>query len=254
VYAGSPQTVAVNYSTTGTSGTGSITLRALKQYVHLYESSATANVNVNSRLLVSTAFMNNDDQDMSLCVASCFAMTTTRSTVPYYTLDTPRSVTLAYNSDRAFPRPFIYADVQVTSPPAAVETYKMEVWHNGARFHFTNTDSTLSFQAPADPATLYRLAGQIDMSSYSTGVYPVQVLVTALYANGTSDVTTVNTQLIVVNTGIGTQSSGVAKGWVVAGIPKLYLQSDGSALIADGSGSAVYFANVNGSFAAPAGD
>src|SRR6185312_7668050 len=131
--------------------------------------------------------MNNDDQDMSICVASCFAMTASRSTVPYYTLDTPRSVTLAYNSDRAFPRPFVYADVSVPSAPASVSSYTLEVKRLGVDLPFTNGETVLTFAGTSTPANTYRLAGQIDMSSYATGMDSVTVVVTAHYANGESD-------------------------------------------------------------------
>jgi len=249
VYAGSPQTVAVNYSTTGTGGTGSITLRAFKQYVHLYESSATANVNVTSRLLVSTAFMNNDDQDMSLCVASCFAMTATRSTVPYYTLDTPRSVTLAYNGDRAFPRPFIYADVSVPSAPSSVQSYTLEVKRLGVDLPFINGETKLTFQGTGTPAASYRLAGQVDMSSYPSGIDSVTVLVTALYANGQSDITPVKTQLMIVNSALNTEAAPIAKGWRIAGMQFLRATPEGVGspgggfMIENGDGSATYFAS-----------
>jgi RHS repeat-associated protein len=244
--------VTVSYTAGANLTSGGVLLRALPNGGSAYSDSAMFAVNVHTPTVftVNTSFMNNDDQDMSLCAASCFAMTASRSTVPYYTLDTPRSVTLAYNGDRAFPRPFVYADVSVTSPPAPLQAYHLEVWRNGARLHFTNTDSILVFQPPATPGTTYRLAGQIDMSSYATGAYPVQVIVTALYSNGGSDVSTTNTQLLVVNT----QSSSVAKGWTVAGIPRLYLQSDSSAVITDGAGSALYFVKGSGGYTAPSGD
>ena len=56
--------------------------------------------------------MNNPDlQSPSICEAACFAGTYSFSTVPYYSLDQPRSVTLNYNSDLASPRPILLVDV-----------------------------------------------------------------------------------------------------------------------------------------------
>ena len=54
---------------------------------------------------------NNDFQSTALCRESCFAATYAFSTVPFFTLDEPRSVTLSYNGDRAFPRPFFFVTV-----------------------------------------------------------------------------------------------------------------------------------------------
>lgn len=245
--------VPVTFQSQSTAGTGQITLRAFIQQVHLYQASATGSVVVNPRLAVSTAFMNNTDQDMGLCAASCFAVTAARSTVPYYSLNQPRSITLAYNSDRAFPRPFVYADVSVTSAPASVSEYRLEVQRNGADLTFTNGETVLHFQGTSTPAGSYRLAGQLDLTSDSTGMYAVTIIATAVYANGTMDQTAVPTQLMVVNTGI----SPVAKGWTVAGVPRLYMQSDSSALITDGAGSAKYFAKSSSTYSGyvtPAGD
>jgi len=251
VASGSPQTVAVSYQTTSTAGTGTITLRAYKQDVHLYESSDSGNIDVTSRIAVSTSFMNNDDQDVSLCVASCFAMTASRSTVPYYTLDTPRSVTLVYNGDRAFPRPFIYADVAVSNAPAAVQSYTLEVWRLGARLLFTNGDSILTFTGTSSPATWHRLAGQVDMSSYPTDADSVTLKVTAHYANDEADVTQTTTQLMIVNSA----SSPIAKGWTIAGLQYLTQTPrglgtagwpGGGYMIENGDGSAMYFGRVGG--------
>jgi len=246
---GADSIVSVSFQTQGAAGTGQISLRAYKTLVNTYESTAAGTVNVSSRLSLSTAFMNNDDQDMSLCVASCFAMTASRSTVPYYTLDTPRSVTLAYNSDRAFPRPFVYADVSVPSAPAAVSSYTLEVKRLGVSLPFTNGETVLTFASPSSPTTIYRLAGQIDMSSYATGIDTVSVIVTAHYANGESDVSPIKTQLMFVNSTLNTQAAPIAKGWRIAGMqyfrptPEGIGSPAGGYMIENGDGSATYFAS-----------
>ncbi len=241
---GADSIVSVSFQTQGAAGTGQISLRAYKTLVNTYESTAAGTVNVSSRLSLSTAFMNNDDQDMSLCVASCFAMTASRSTVPYYTLDTPRSVTLVYNSDRAFPRPFIYADVSVPSAPAAVSSYTLEVKRLGVNLPFVNGETKLTFAGTSSPGTTYRLAGQIDMSSYGTMIDTVTLVVTAHYANDESDVTSVKTQLMLVND----QSSEIARGWAIAGLQQLSYEPEGGGgasgyMARNGDGSATYFAS-----------
>lgn len=244
---GADSVVRVSFQTQAVSGAGNISLRAFKTFVNTYESTGTGTVNVSSRLSVSTAFMNNDDQDMSLCVASCFAMTASRSTVPYYTLDTPRSITLLYNGDRAFPRPFVYADVSAaTAPGGAVAHYTMEVQRLGVDLPYTNGETNLIFQGTTSPATTYRLAGQIDMSSYGTDVDTVTVIVTAYYADHSHDVMPVKTQFMLTNT----QSSSIAKGWSIAGLQRLHYAPQGGSggagyMVENGDGSATYFANGN---------
>jgi RHS repeat-associated protein len=52
-----------------------------------------------------------DLQDYGRCAVNCFAATYAQSTTPYFSLDTPRNVTLVYNGDRVDPRPFIHVDV-----------------------------------------------------------------------------------------------------------------------------------------------
>lgn len=243
--------VTVSFQTASTTGTGNVNLTATAPrppFVNLYQSSSAGAVVVSSPLGVATGFMNNDDQDMSACAASCFAVTAAHSTAPYYTMGTGRSLTLAYNSDRVLPQPIIYADLTLPSVPASLTGYLLQVMYHGVALPFMHTggETTLHFQSDWYPQGTLRLAGQVDFTSYATGMYPVQVIVTAQYANGTSDVTTVNTQLLIVNTG----SSSIAKGWSVAGLQRLSAQQEGGGYVVDeGGGSASYFAGANASAA-----
>src|SRR5207244_10630076 len=113
-------------------------------------------------------------------------------------------------------------------------------------------DTTLRFTYPG-PGKV-RLGGQFDAAAASagaTGVYPMDIVVSALYAAPTGLVTTsIPTKLTVVNE----TNAAVAAGWTLGGIQRLYLQTDGSALITEGDGSAVYFWNVGGTLVAPAGE
>jgi RHS repeat-associated protein len=199
--------------------------------------------------VVDASSYNFSKQDYSRCAVACFAAIHQQSTTPYFSLDAPRSVTLVYNSDRVNPRPFVH--VNVSPDPVFTETpteYRLEVKVNGASVTFSNGEMTLRFAYPgAVPA---RIGGQFDAASYATGVYPMNILVSAVYPGAGAITNDVATKLVVVND----TSSTIAAGWTVAGIQRLYLQSDSSALITEGGGSAVYFVRTGGAYVSPAGE
>jgi len=188
-------------------------------------------------------------QDYSRCAVSCFAAVYQQSTTPYFSLDAPRFVTLVYNSDRVNPRPFVH--VNVSPLPGFAETpteYRLQVKVNGAFVTFLNGEQTLRFAYPG--AVSARIGGQFDAASYNTGVYPMNILVSAVYPIAGVSTKDIATKFVVVNE----TSSAIGAGWTLAGIERLYLQSDSSALIAAGEGSAVYFARVGGAYVSPAGE
>ncbi|HKV50238.1 MAG TPA: RHS repeat-associated core domain-containing protein [Gemmatimonadaceae bacterium] len=74
---------------------------------------------------------------------------------------------------------------------------------------------------------------------------------TAQYPSWTESFVDSTQHMLVVNE----RTSKVAKGWTISGVPHLYVQSDGAALITDGSGSATYFDKCGPScFTTPHGD
>jgi RHS repeat-associated protein len=181
--------------------------------------------------------MNNPDfQSPTLCEAACFAATTSFSTVPYFSLDQPRKVTLLYNSDQAVPRPFIYADVNGSST-VAVTQYTMQATLNGTAVTFLNGQTLLTFTG-SQPNAPVRLGGQFDARSFATNVYPLVVTVQAKYANGfTSAPAVVNSTFMIVNEA----NSEIAKGWIVAGRQRLYATASPGYLVTNGDRSATRF-------------
>jgi len=246
-------TVTVSYSV-GTAGTASLSLTATGSsgfssdggsYTVLVGQAAGAPI-------VDVAPYNYGKQDYSRCAVSCFATVYVQSTVPYLSLDTPRSVTLVYNSDRVNPRPFVHVNVTPDLSLGTPLEYQLQVKVNNAFVTFVNGDQTLRFMYPGSGKV--RLGGQFDAAAANagpTGVYPLDIIVSALYAAPTGLVTTsIPTKLVIVNE----TTAPVAAGWTLAGIQRLYLQGDGSAIITEGDGNAVYFWNVGGTFVAPAGE
>jgi RHS repeat-associated protein len=181
--------------------------------------------------------MNNPDlPSPSLCELSCFAASTTFNTVPYFSLDQSRNVTLVYNGDQAVPRPFIYADVHGASS-VAVTKYTMQATLNGTAVTFLNGQTLLTFTG-SQPNAPVRLGGQFDARSYTTNVYPLVVTVQATYANGvTGAPTTSSSYFTIINEG----NSEIAKGWTVAGRQRLYITTSPGFLITNGDGSGTRF-------------
>src|SRR5207244_679752 len=108
----------------------------------------------------------------------------------------------------------------------------------GNAITFVNGDTKLRFTPPATSSTSVRLAGQFDASAYTTGVYPIKLLVT--WATGSPGVTN-ETRTILTNFAvINERKSPVARGWTIAGIQRLSL-TQGGALITAGDGSSVFF-------------
>jgi RHS repeat-associated protein len=198
--------------------------------------------------LVDVIPYNFENQDYSRCALACFAAVYTQGTVPYYSLNAPRGVSLTYNGDRVAPKPIIGVSVSPDIAYGTIPTkYQFQVKVNGAFVTFVNGEQTLNFAYVGTSAA--RMGGQFDASSYSTGVYPLDILVTAIYPT-TSFTTTVSTKLAVVNE----TTNPIARGWTIVGVQRLYNQTDGSALITDGSGSASYFQKTGSVLVAPAGD
>src|SRR5206468_2720865 len=117
--------------------------------------------------IVDVAPYNYGKQDYSRCAVSCFATVYVQSTVPYLSLDTPRSVTLVYNSDRVNPRPFVHVNVTPDLSLGTPLEYQLQVKVNNAFVTFVNGDQTLRFMYPGSGKV--RLGGQFDAAAANAG-------------------------------------------------------------------------------------
>ncbi|HET8712731.1 MAG TPA: hypothetical protein VFM23_03515, partial [Gemmatimonadales bacterium] len=247
LFQGEALNVTVSYSV-GNAGSGTLTLTAISPSSSDAGSFTVPIGQAAGAPIVDVTPYNFDKQDYRRCALACFATIYTQSTVPYFSLNTPRSVTLIYNSDRVNPRPFVHVNVTPDLSTGTPLEYRFQVKVNGAFVTFLNGETLLRFAYPGNVKV--RLGGQFDASSYATGVYPLDIIVAALYPGSVRKTTTIPTKLAVVNE----TNAAVARGWTLAGIQRLYLQIDGSALITEGDGSATYFWNVGGTFQTPRGD
>lgn len=201
-----------------------------------------------SNLAANTTAINNENQDAGLCAASCFAATYSQSTVPYFSMDTPRQVTLVYHGDRSSLRPFVHVDASPTVGAPTAQEYRLQAKVNGAFVTFMNGEQTLRF---AGSSSQVRLGGQFDAGTYGTGAHPLEIITTALYSGGGNETKTTATKLLVTDE----RTSHIARGWAIAGLQRVYPVA-GAVVIKDGDGSAAYFANNcgTGCYTSPAGD
>lgn len=199
--------------------------------------------------VVDVSPYNFDKQDYSRCASTCFAATYAQSTVPYFSMDVPRNVALAYNGDRMSPRAFVHVNVRPDPYYAGTPTqYQLQVKVNSALVTFVNQEQTLHFAYPGDTVTV-RLAAEFYDSTLATGVYPMDILVSVLYGS-----TLITRDIVTSLTVVNETNSPIARGWTLPGFQKLYIQADGSALVTEGDGSAVYFKKQGSAFVSPAGE
>jgi RHS repeat-associated protein len=238
--AGGTQTTIVAHYNTGSRGIGTLSLTAVGSGV---SDSGYYTVPVGAPIVDTLAF-SQTKQDFGRCAQACFAATYAQGTVPYFSLDAPRNVTLAYNGSRFKPKPFIL--VNVTADPSGVPSeYRLQVKVNGALVTFLNGEQTLRF----NPGTgTVRLGGQFDATTYATGAYAMDIIVSGLYGT-TLLANDVVTKLVVVNE----TNNPIAGGWTLAGVQRAYTTS-GGVLITEGDGSAVLFTAVGSTYTAPAGE
>ncbi len=251
-------TLGANQSTTvtadydvGAVGTGNLDVTAFSEDTFA-EDNGDYNVPVISALAVPEVDItpyNHETQQMGRCAASCFAVTHAQGTVPYVSHDTPRNVTLVYHGDRVDPKPFIHVNVRHPDSETPVPSkFWLEAKKDGVLLTFLNGETRLKFTAAS--SGWQRLAGQFNASSYSTGVYALDIIVTADYGGQGTQQKVTQTKLVVVNE----NNSSIARGWNIAGVQRLYVQGDGSAFITEGDGSAVYFQKSGSTFITPAGE
>lgn len=194
---------------------------------------------------------NNDNQDVSLCANSCFGAVYAQSTVPYFSLDAPRHVTLVYHGDRSSLLPFVHADVGPAAGAITADEYWLEAKVNGAFVPFLNEGAGTKIRFYGSSQQV-RLAGQFSAANYPTGAHPMEIIVTAKYWDNSTQQDIFTTRLLTVDE----RQSRIARGWSIAGLQRIYVQGDGSLVITEGDGSAKYFAYSSGCncYTSPSGE
>lgn len=231
--------ISVTYFTTNTGGPGRIFLKVYKAGMTPMDT-GWFNVTVTPTDLVSDLTANNNtNQDPGLCEASCFTPIYSQGTVPYHTLGAARNITLVYHGDRAAPTALIYSNVSISTSRTVSEFWLQATRPNGANITFSNGDTLLRFAGTN--AGQVRLGGQVNLDANGiagTGMTQVSMLVTAKFTDGTTQRQRFAPQVMVLDQ----RGSSIARGWAIAGLQRLYKQSDGNVLVTDGSGGASHFA------------
>ncbi len=186
--------------------------------------------------VVALAGLRYDDQDLARCAASCFQFGYAQSTVPYFSLGTPQAVTLVYRGEHNLTQPFIHVDVNPPPGGTAPSKWWLQATRNGAQVTFVNGETVLKF---AGGPNQVRLGGQLPrIVGLPTEVDSLNITVTAEFTGGaTIQAPVIRTKMAIIED----LYSPLGQGWTLGGIQRAHIQTDGSALVTDGSGSAFYF-------------
>lgn len=182
----------------------------------------------------------------SWCEMNCFDAGYSHSTVPFYTMDTPRSLTLMYREERAHPRPIVYAHLSLPVHQMDIAHIEMRALLDSTYVTFTSSGTTTqSFNGISSSWSNRHmvLTAQIDASGYQTGFYPVDVEATITWEDSSTTTLVSTTTLAIVDP----NEFKVAPGWSIAGLQRLITSNPaGGYLVVDGDGSWASFGGLNG--------
>jgi RHS repeat-associated protein len=252
-------TAAVHYTTGDTGTSFPVKLVGVQSGQPTWADTGYVNMHVPSPLapVISTAPQNGYNRNTALCAAACFDVAVGYTTPAYYSMDTPRSITVLYSSATAYPRGVVQLDVTDPSVRHADKLSLSLKRPDNSFVDFTNGSTELYFTATSAPGAVTRLAGQFDASTDTTGAHQYTAIVKSYWTtgadSGTMKQSSVPVRVLVVNE----KSSIMGSGWSIAGLQHLYFAGD-SIMIADGSGSAAFFARTGCAsgctYTSPAGD
>lgn len=217
------------------------------------QASAFYTVTPSASHLVSTAPHNGTNLDVSKCVANCMDVTFGYSTPAYTSMDQPRALTLVYHGLQANPTGTITVDVKDTSTTRTDTTISLKILDAGGTPVSNVLGRTENFFRNQAGAWL-RLGARFAVPSSTTGSYSYKAVATSYYSNGTSASTTIPVRVLVVNE----RNSPYGAGWSIAGLQRVYPQSDGGIVLTNGTGTVQYYAgpcaSAPCSYTSPAGE
>lgn len=165
--------------------------------------------------------------------------------VAYQSLSQFRSLRLVYASLLADPRPIVINDMVIARRSAVPNTVSSRITVNGVASNeqFISTKGlNENVDEPIRQMTL------IEASSLTTGIYSYQSTLTSNYTASSVSAETKD-KLLVRNEA----NNAFGAGWGLEGVDRLYLQTNGDALLAEGNGGTRLFDKSQpGEFTAPA--
>ena len=242
-------TVQATFSTLAQGTQGYVSLKATNAALLASADSEPVLVYVDygDRITVRTDYTGGVARHLERCAASCFDATATVGTPAYYSGDAAQSVELRYRGDLARPQPFIIADLTkvADSPGVSGVTLEAKIWTTSTssqNITFTNGEQKLFFSAGDLATGTSRIGGQFDAISNGitvTGVYKVDVAVITSFVGEPehTESDTLHVPITIVNEA----SSPIAKGWVIGGLQRLYVDPAGNVVITEGSEGATTF-------------
>lgn len=237
IAAGLSKNISVSYST-GAPQLGTLALKATgsggSDSGHFNITVQDSTGPTSSSITIDATPQNGDYIDVTKCVANCFDVSVGYSTPAYMSLDLPRSITLAYRGAQAKKVGLIQVNATDTSTNQPVKMSILLKRSDGTFVTFTNGSTEIFFGTGTGAN---RLAAQFDASTFATGAYKYTVVARSWFSDGSFKEATAPIRILIVNE----TSSPFGWGWSIAGLQKLYFQSDGSVVVAEGNGSAAVF-------------
>jgi RHS repeat-associated protein len=170
----------------------------------------------------------------SQTTVACGNLRVNHALVSHRSFSQSQAVRLIYNSQHADPQPVIISDVTIpmqAAVPPTVSTHLSVGGVDQGTEVFTNT-SGLNENVNE---TIRRVV-QFDATSFPTGHYPYQLMLSSNYPQ--SSVSSIQTGNVLVN---NQQDSPFGAGWTLDGLQRLVLDDTGSAVITEGNGSTLAF-------------
>ncbi|HET9385247.1 MAG TPA: hypothetical protein VFO67_08880, partial [Gemmatimonadales bacterium] len=255
LYGGLSTPVSVQYSITA-AGTGTLTLTAIGRSVGTTSSSSPTLVDPPIR--IATSAHNGHNWRSDLCTNECFHSSIQYSTPAYWTLDTPRSVTLRYSSGTTLGLHTVQVhardlDLPGNSEPASKVSVRLQRPDN-SWVTFTNNSTEIFFQGGWTDGAFRRLAVQFSDTSLATGAYNYTLVIRGYWGANIREWSE-KVRVLVLNQ----RASPYGAGWSLAGVHRLKVGPGDSLTTWDGVGDIQFWrrssCNSTGcSYTAPFGE
>ena len=190
---------------------------------------------------VATLAQSNASRLLDDC-ATCASKVLGYSTPAEIVMGAPRAVALRYSSEVANPTGFVEVDARIRS--TSLPTWlSIRLKKSNGTFVTLSNGATEAFVAVSDTGT-YRLGAQFDASGSDypqTGSYPFDVIIGSYWGSGTWYLSDTLQARVLIQKEV---ASPFGVGWTVAGVARLYSQTDG-VVLTDGAGGLAFFEQIS---------